>query len=350
MGAEPLLGGEPHQRPRLLLRPDRPRRRHRRDARLPRGDLRPGRRAASAPATSTTPSSWPTTPSTGSAPRSGRATSSGAKDIARRIEAGTVFVNGLVASDPRMPMGGVKRPATAASSAGTGSGSSRTSRPSASIPPRRPRLAPTIRRMTNGPIKLGANCWNQYTDWPAFREAGIRADRLGFDSLWTWDHLYPIVGDHNGPMFEGWLTLAAWAEATERATHRPHGRRQHVPQPGAGGEDGDDPRSHQRRAGGARHRRRLVRDRAPRLRVRVRRLARRAAALAGRGGADHARHARRRASRRARGTTRPTRSSTCRRRSSSACRSWSVAAARRRPCAPSPATPMPATSAAASRT
>ena len=67
-------------------------------------------------------------------------------------------------------------------------------------------------------VKLGANCWGQYTGWPALREAGIRADRLGYDSLWTWDHLYPIVGDHTGPMFEGWLTLAAWAEATEHAT------------------------------------------------------------------------------------------------------------------------------------
>ena len=40
--------------------------------------------------------------------------------------------------------------------------------------------------MTDGGAKLGANCWGQYTDWPALREAGIRADRLGYDSLWTW--------------------------------------------------------------------------------------------------------------------------------------------------------------------
>jgi alkanesulfonate monooxygenase SsuD/methylene tetrahydromethanopterin reductase-like flavin-dependent oxidoreductase (luciferase family) len=72
--------------------------------------------------------------------------------------------------------------------------------------------------MTSDGVKLGALCWNQYTDWPSLREAGIRADQVGFDSLWTWDHLYPIVGDHEGPIFEGWLTLAAWAERTERAT------------------------------------------------------------------------------------------------------------------------------------
>jgi alkanesulfonate monooxygenase SsuD/methylene tetrahydromethanopterin reductase-like flavin-dependent oxidoreductase (luciferase family) len=67
-------------------------------------------------------------------------------------------------------------------------------------------------------VKLGALCWNQYATWPDLREAGIRADRAGFDSLWTWDHLYPIVGDHTGPIFEGYMVLAAWAEATERAT------------------------------------------------------------------------------------------------------------------------------------
>jgi len=65
-------------------------------------------------------------------------------------------------------------------------------------------------------IRLGALIWNQYTTWPAMLEAGRRADRLGYDTLWTWDHLYPIVGDHEGPIFEAWLTLAAWAQATER--------------------------------------------------------------------------------------------------------------------------------------
>jgi alkanesulfonate monooxygenase SsuD/methylene tetrahydromethanopterin reductase-like flavin-dependent oxidoreductase (luciferase family) len=65
-------------------------------------------------------------------------------------------------------------------------------------------------------VKIGALCWNQYTDWPSLLEAGVRADRLGYDTLWTWDHLYPIVGDSTGPNYEGWLTITAWAQATKR--------------------------------------------------------------------------------------------------------------------------------------
>lgn len=64
-------------------------------------------------------------------------------------------------------------------------------------------------------VKLGALCWNQYTEWEPLLEAGIRADRLGYDTLWTWDHLYPIVGDPHGPNYEGWLTITAWAARTE---------------------------------------------------------------------------------------------------------------------------------------
>ena len=69
--------------------------------------------------------------------------------------------------------------------------------------------------MTNE-MRMGALCWNQYSDWPSMLAAGVRADELGFYSLWTWDHLYPIVGSDRGPMFEGYLALAAWAQATKR--------------------------------------------------------------------------------------------------------------------------------------
>lgn len=65
-------------------------------------------------------------------------------------------------------------------------------------------------------IKLGALLWNQYTDWPTLLDAAVRAERNGYDSLWTWDHVYPIVGSPEGPMFESWVTLTAWAMATER--------------------------------------------------------------------------------------------------------------------------------------
>lgn len=64
-------------------------------------------------------------------------------------------------------------------------------------------------------VRLGALCWNQYTDWPGLLEAGGRADRLGFDTLWTWDHLYPILGSSDGPILEGYLTLAGWAMTTK---------------------------------------------------------------------------------------------------------------------------------------
>jgi alkanesulfonate monooxygenase SsuD/methylene tetrahydromethanopterin reductase-like flavin-dependent oxidoreductase (luciferase family) len=67
------------------------------------------------------------------------------------------------------------------------------------------------------PIKLGMLAWNQYTTWPAMRDAAVRADDLGYDDLWTWDHLYPIVGSDKGPILEGWMVLAGWAGATSRA-------------------------------------------------------------------------------------------------------------------------------------
>ena len=71
--------------------------------------------------------------------------------------------------------------------------------------------------MTNE-IKVGVLPWGQRTDWPSLQAIGRRADELGYDSLWTWDHLYPIQGDWRGPIFEGYMILAGWAAVTSRAT------------------------------------------------------------------------------------------------------------------------------------
>ena len=65
-------------------------------------------------------------------------------------------------------------------------------------------------------VKLGANLWSQASDWPAFLEAGRQAERLGFDHLWTWDHVLAIFGDPAQPIFEGYTALAALAQATDR--------------------------------------------------------------------------------------------------------------------------------------
>ncbi len=68
------------------------------------------------------------------------------------------------------------------------------------------------------PLKLGANCWNQYTDWQSWLAAEQRAERLGYDSLWTWDHVYPIVGSWQGPILEAYTSISALAATTSRAT------------------------------------------------------------------------------------------------------------------------------------
>ncbi len=66
-------------------------------------------------------------------------------------------------------------------------------------------------------LKLGICLWVQATGWPPLLDAVRRVDRLGYDELFSWDHLYAIYGDPYQPIFEGWTTVAAWAQATERS-------------------------------------------------------------------------------------------------------------------------------------
>ena len=65
--------------------------------------------------------------------------------------------------------------------------------------------------------RLGVLLWSQATAWDAFEASAKRVDELGYEHLWTWDHLYAIFGDPYQPIFEGYTTLAAWAKVTNRA-------------------------------------------------------------------------------------------------------------------------------------
>jgi alkanesulfonate monooxygenase SsuD/methylene tetrahydromethanopterin reductase-like flavin-dependent oxidoreductase (luciferase family) len=65
-------------------------------------------------------------------------------------------------------------------------------------------------------LKTGILLWSQAATWPEMVDAAKRVDTLGYDHLWTWDHLYAIFGDPYQPIVEGWTALAGWAMATER--------------------------------------------------------------------------------------------------------------------------------------
>jgi alkanesulfonate monooxygenase SsuD/methylene tetrahydromethanopterin reductase-like flavin-dependent oxidoreductase (luciferase family) len=69
------------------------------------------------------------------------------------------------------------------------------------------------REMTD--LKLGVALWSQVTDWPQVAAAARRLDGLGYDHLWTWDHIYAPTGDPYQPVFEGTTLLAALAAITE---------------------------------------------------------------------------------------------------------------------------------------
>jgi alkanesulfonate monooxygenase SsuD/methylene tetrahydromethanopterin reductase-like flavin-dependent oxidoreductase (luciferase family) len=67
-------------------------------------------------------------------------------------------------------------------------------------------------------MKLGLLLWNQDASWREVVDAAQRADRLGYDSVWMWDHLYSIAGDGVDPyrpILEGWTSVSALAALTE---------------------------------------------------------------------------------------------------------------------------------------
>lgn len=67
------------------------------------------------------------------------------------------------------------------------------------------------------PIRFGVQTGQQNATWQQIEETWVKADALGYDSLWAYDHFYPIFTEPTGPCFEGWSLIGALAKSTKRA-------------------------------------------------------------------------------------------------------------------------------------
>jgi F420-dependent oxidoreductase-like protein len=71
--------------------------------------------------------------------------------------------------------------------------------------------------VSQNPIRFGIATGQKNYQWSQLRQLWEVADRAGYDSLWTGDHLYAILTDPSESTFESWSTLAALSQHTSRA-------------------------------------------------------------------------------------------------------------------------------------
>src|SRR5207253_2238808 len=64
---------------------------------------------------------------------------------------------------------------------------------------------------------VGVQLHPQATTVDDLRTAWRAADALGVDSIWVWDHFYPLYGDPDAAHFEAYTLLAAMAADTTNA-------------------------------------------------------------------------------------------------------------------------------------
>ena len=65
-----------------------------------------------------------------------------------------------------------------------------------------------------GKIKVGVQLHPQHVSYETYAEAVKASEAAGVDSIWNWDHFFPLYGDGNNNHFEGWTLLTAIAMLT----------------------------------------------------------------------------------------------------------------------------------------
>jgi probable F420-dependent oxidoreductase len=65
-------------------------------------------------------------------------------------------------------------------------------------------------------VRVGVQIQPQHAEYVQMRDAWLRVEEMGADTLFNWDHFYPLYGEPEGKHFECWMLLGAMAEVTER--------------------------------------------------------------------------------------------------------------------------------------
>lgn len=66
------------------------------------------------------------------------------------------------------------------------------------------------------PVRIAVQLRPQHGDYRDIRAAAVRAEEMGVDAVFNWDHFFPLYGDPDGKHFECWTMLASFAEVTEQ--------------------------------------------------------------------------------------------------------------------------------------
>jgi probable F420-dependent oxidoreductase len=66
-------------------------------------------------------------------------------------------------------------------------------------------------------VKIGVQLAQQDTTVDELRRAWREADEMGVDTIWVWDHFFPLYGDPDANHFEAYSLLGAMAVDTSRA-------------------------------------------------------------------------------------------------------------------------------------
>jgi len=63
-------------------------------------------------------------------------------------------------------------------------------------------------------IKFGIQIAQEGLDYPSLKRIALGCEKLGFDSIWLYDHLYPLTPPLQRSVLESWVTLAGLAAET----------------------------------------------------------------------------------------------------------------------------------------